>query len=198
MRFAADATNDPNWLSAFQRALQFTLSPPAAAVAQGFGLHLTVKPTQADYVNGDGYLAERVTGMAGFDAEYGELQDDMAARLYLIEPSQQSTGLLNVLTNALLPRVDSTYRLHTYGGARHGTPTSVVPFATSALPILAFAGGRHVLAGRALTQLSRIRYELGNAVRFPYKNGYRYVSFEATALAVLAPQVATSTGHQGR
>jgi hypothetical protein len=194
LRFAAEATGDPRWLTAFRQELAFTLHPSATAKAQGFGLRLTVKPTTSSYSNGGGYLAERGTSSAGFDPEYTELQDDIAARLYTIDKGTESVRLLNALTNVLLPRVDSTYRLHTFGGSRHGAPHSVVPFTTSALPILAFEQGRRDLARRAVGQLTRIRYELGNAIRFPYKNSYRYVSLQATALAVLAPQTPIASG----
>jgi hypothetical protein len=194
LRFAADATGDQRWLTAFQQELGFTLHPSATAKAQGFGFRQTVQPTTSSYSNGDGYLAERGSMSAGFDPEYTELQDDIAARLYAIDSGPGSVRLLNALTNVLLPRVDSSYRLHTYGGARHGTPTSVVPFTTSALPILAFALNRRDLVRRASRQLARVRYELGNAIRFPYKNSYRYVSLQATALAVLARQVPTPAG----
>jgi GT2 family glycosyltransferase len=68
-----------------------------------------------------------------------QLQDDIAARWYALDRSFEAARLMNALTNQLLPRVDTTYRLHTYGGSRHGTPTSTVPFVTTAVPILAFA-----------------------------------------------------------
>jgi hypothetical protein len=194
LRLTAAATGDRRWSAAFARELAFTLHPNASARSAGFGLRYTVSPSVSTDANGAGYLAERGVGAPGFDPEYTELQDDMASVLYAVDRGPESVRLLNLLTNVLLPRVDSSYRLHTYGGSRHGTPTSVVPFTTSALPILAFQLGRGDLVRRAQAQLARIREEIRNATRYPYRNSYRYLGFQSTALAVLAPAASTGTG----
>jgi hypothetical protein len=193
-KLTADATGDARWKKEYQRELTFTLRPPTAA-GRGAGLHVKGVSTSATgLVHAYGYLAERGTGGIGFDPSYTSVQDDIAARLYATGPGQQSLRLMDLFTNALLPRVDRTFRLHTYGGTRHGAPNGVIPFTTTALPILAFEGGRTDLVSRAIAQLARIRTEFGNALQFPYGNSYRLVGLESTALIALAPPISTATG----
>lgn len=193
-KLTADATGDPRWNDEYQRELTFTLRPPPAD-GLGAGLHVKGVATSATgLVHASGYLAERGAGGIGFDPSYTSVQDDIAARLYAIGPSQQSLRLIDLFTNALLPRVDRTFRLHTYGGTRHGAPDGVIPFTTTALPILAFDGGRTDLVSRAIGQLARIRIEFGNALQFPYGNSYRLVGLESTALIALAAPIPTATG----
>ena len=193
-KLTAEATGSPHWNAMYRQELSFTLRPPAAA-GSGAGLHVMgVTTSTAGLMHASGYLAERGVGGIGFDPSYTELQDDIAARLYAIDPDEQSVGLMDLLTNALLPRVDRTFRLHTYGGTRHGAPDGVIPFTTTALPILAFEGGRTDLLSRAIGQLARIRIEFGNALQFPYGNSYRLVGLESTALIALAAPIPTATG----
>jgi hypothetical protein len=186
-QLTADATADPQWQEVFARSLQFTLHPPALRAA--LGLRYAKKPKKADGSDGKGFLAEQGDRGAGYDAEYTQLQSDMLARLYALHPGARYLRLLNVLTNQLLDRVDGQFRLHTQGGTRHGAPGSVVPFTTTALPVLAFAGHRDDLRRRALGQLARVRHELSNALEFPYGNSNRMVGLESTVLMALAPPV---------
>jgi hypothetical protein len=129
------ATGAPRFQTAYESAWSFVLAPPQDKFP-GDGLRIVKEPSNPDGSDGAGYLAENGPGGVGFDAEYSELQLDVASRLYLLSGDARALRLANLLVNMLLPRVGSDWLLDTSGGTRHTEPNRKVPFLTSALAVL--------------------------------------------------------------
>jgi hypothetical protein len=72
------ATGDRTFQKAYESAWSFVLSPPRDKWP-GDGLIIRRRPTRADGSDGKGYLAENGAAGIGFDAEYAELQLDVAS-----------------------------------------------------------------------------------------------------------------------
>ena len=98
----------------------------------------------ADGLDGKGYFTEGAAdAIPGFDAEYTMLQIDFLARLYVINREPVVLRMLNMVTNELMPRVNTTtWRLNTSGGSRHPQLNREFPFDTAALAVLANLGNR--------------------------------------------------------
>jgi hypothetical protein len=139
------ATKDDKYRQTYEASWSFTLSPPQARWP-GAGLVIVKAPTRSDGADGSGYLAETGAGGTGFDAEYTELQLEVASRLYLLSRDPRALRLANLMLNMLLPRVDSAWRLDTSGGTRHTEAVRHVGFLSSALTVLSLYGGRSDLA----------------------------------------------------
>ncbi len=152
---AWNATGNEAFHTAYEQAWTFTLSPPQSRWP-GCGLVVVNAPNHADGSDGAGYLAEIGAGGTGFDAEYTELQLDVASRLYLLSGDPRALRLANLLVNVLLPRVDSSWMLDTSGGTRHTELSRKVPFMTSAFTVLGLDGGRSDLVTRIAPELAAI------------------------------------------
>ena len=160
------ATHEPRFRTAYNQSWAFMLHPPQSRWT-GFGLH--VLPTDSRS-RGDGgaagYLAESGGGPPGFDPEYSAVQLDIISRLYVLSGDPRALRLANLLTNALLPRVDRTWLLDTSGGTRHPWPDRHVPFMTPAIAVLAWLGGRSDLSADIPRQFARISREYRGATRY--------------------------------
>lgn len=160
------ATHEVRFRKAYNQSWTFMLHPPQSRWP-GFGLHML--PT-ASLTRGDGgaagYLAESGGGPPGFDPEYSAVQLDIISRLYVLSGDPRALRLANLLTNALLPRVDRTWLLDTSGGTRHPWPDRHVPFMTPAIAVLAWLGGRSDLAADIPHQFARIDREYRGATKY--------------------------------
>jgi hypothetical protein len=155
------ATGDRRYLAAYNTQWN-TLVDPNQDRWPGAGLVITKTPTSPDDSDGAGYLAEIGAGGTGFDAEYAELQLDVASRLYVVSGDHRALQLMNLLLNQLLPRVSPSWRLSTDSGSRHTEPARTVPFLTSALVVLARHTGRANLAGLATSQFAASAAQYAN------------------------------------
>jgi hypothetical protein len=154
------ATGAPRFQTAYESAWSFVLAPPQDKFP-GDGLRIVKEPSNPDGSDGSGYLAENGPGGVGFDAEYSELQLDVASRLYLLSGDARALRLANLLVNMLLPRVGSDWLLDTSGGTRHTEPNRKVPFLTSALAVLGWRAGRGDLAGLVTSHLAATTMQYG-------------------------------------
>jgi hypothetical protein len=154
------ATAAPRFLAAYEDAWSFVLDPPQDRFP-GDGLRIVKQPSSADGSDGAGYLAENGPGGVGFDAEYSELQLDVACRLYVLSGDPRALRLANLLVNMLLARVDGDWLLDTSEGTRHTDPNRKVPFLTSALAVLGWRAGRADLTGLVASQLAATRTQYG-------------------------------------
>jgi hypothetical protein len=156
------ATGESRFQTAYETAWSFVLQPPQDRFP-GDGLHIVKEPSSPDGSDGAGYLAENGPGGVGFDAEYSELQLDVACRLYLLSGDPRALRLANLLVNMLLPRVGADWLLDTSGGTRHTEPNRKVPFLTSALAVLGWRAGRGDLAGLVTSHLAATTTQYGFA-----------------------------------
>jgi len=154
------ATGASRFLTAYENAFGFVLDPPQDRFP-GDGLRIVKQPSSADGSDGAGYLAENGPGGVGFDAEYSELQLDVACRLYLLSGDPRALRLANLLVNMLLPRVDDSWQLDTSGGTRHTDPNRKVPYLTSALAVLGWRAGRADLARLVASHLAATTTQYG-------------------------------------
>jgi hypothetical protein len=157
---AWQATGAARFQAAYESAWSFVLSPPQDRFP-GDGLRVVKEPSRADGSDGAGYLAENGPGGVGFDAEYSELQLDVASRLYVLSGDARALRLANLLVNMLLPRVGSDWLLDTSGGTRHTEPDRKVPFLTSALAVLGWRAGRADLTGLVTPHLAATTTQYG-------------------------------------
>jgi hypothetical protein len=131
-------TRSPRFLADYGQSWAFTLAPGPRW--PGYGLHYTRVPTKRSGVNGAGYLAEQSgTGAPGYDPHYTLLQQDYVAELYALSRQARVLRLLNLLFNQVRPGINPHTMSIDYGpGSRHSTG-AVALFASSSLPVLAFA-----------------------------------------------------------
>lgn len=135
------ATGDARYRTVFEEGLEFAMRPPADRWG-GHGLVITKEPSRADGADGAGYLTESpLNGNRGFDADYTQVQADIAATLAIITDNPDALRLTNLMINQIMPRVDrKTWQLDTSGGSRHPAPNRTVPFTTGALTVLSARG----------------------------------------------------------
>jgi hypothetical protein len=163
MYIAWRITRNPRYHHAYDASWAFTLHPGSRWA--GLGLQYSRVPKLASGVDGAGYLAEMSPGPPGFDPHYTILQADYAAALYALSHQARVLRLVNLLFNQLQTRTnDRTLTIQTGLGSRHPQPNVSGHLSTCALPVLAFADRRHLLA-LALTQLSLLRTDFLNYVR---------------------------------
>jgi hypothetical protein len=160
------ATGASRFFTAYENAWSFVLDPPQDRFP-GDGLRIVKQPSSPDGSDGAGYLAENGPGGVGFDAEYSELQLDVACRLFVLSGDPRALRLANLLVNMLLPRVDGNWLLDTSGGTRHTDPDRKVPFLTSALAVLSWRAGRADLAGLVASHLAATATQYGFAWNQP-------------------------------
>jgi hypothetical protein len=150
------ATGDEKFHAAYDKAWEFTLHPPQDRWP-GRGLVIVRAPTRANGADGSGYLTETGSDGTGFDAEYSELQLDVASRLYLLSGDPRALRLANLLVNMLLPRIQTTdWLLNTSDGTRHTQPVRTQPLITSAFAVLGLHGGRADLVPDIAPQLQAV------------------------------------------
>ena len=150
---AWQATGNAKYDLAYDQEWATTLSPNQLQWPGG-GLVITKAPSAANGSDGSGYLAEIGPGGTGFDAEYTELQLEVASRLYLLSRDPRALRLANLEVNQLLPRVNSSWMLDTSAGTRHTTLNRSVNFFTPAFTVLSLFGGRADLAVDVLPELN--------------------------------------------
>jgi hypothetical protein len=143
MALAARVTGNPLYTAHYRAAITFATAPPQARWP-GFGFIYTDSSVRADGLDGKGYFTEGAAdAIPGFDAEYTMLQIDFLARLYVINREPVVLRMLNMVTNELMTRVNTTtWRLNTSGGTRHPQMNREFPFDTAALAVLANLGNR--------------------------------------------------------
>lgn len=122
---------------AYEASWSFLTNPPRPRWA-GYGLVVERSPASRGRARAvasrtAGYLTESSGRGPGFDPEYTQLQLDTAASLFVLSHDPRALRLMNLLMNAELPRVSSTFILNATGGSRHSLRT---PFLTSALSLL--------------------------------------------------------------
>jgi hypothetical protein len=145
------ATGDQKYKDLFETCWRHTLLPSQLRW-KGYGLYFLKAPTKADGSDGSGYITE-AQGAPGFDKEYGMLQFSILGRLYLHSRDPRVLRVTNVLCNGLLPHLNKdTMILNCLYGSRHST---LAPFATSAVPVLAWLGGRDDLTALLPDQLAK-------------------------------------------
>lgn len=186
------ATGDPIIHMAYEQAWSFTLRPPQSSWP-GCGLVTLRAPREADGADGAGYLTETGAGGTGFDPEYSSLQLDTATRLYLLSGDPRALRLANMLVNALLPLVDSSWQLDTSDGTRHTQADRYVPLITSAFAVLGLHGDRPDLARFIVPQLTAIEYAYAEPWNV-YGAVYRRALGNDIAVIALATNVAQPVG----
>jgi hypothetical protein len=184
------ATGNATFAGAYRQAFSFVLSPPRTRWP-GRGLVIVKQPTRSDGSDGAGYLAETGAGGTGFDAEYTELQLDVASRLYLLSGDPEVLRLSNLLVNMLLPRVNSSFMLNASGGTRHTEAAREVPLITSAFAVLGLHGGRADLAPLILPALAELQRTYANPIN-NYCEVYRRALGNDVSVIALAAQVSGS------
>lgn len=129
-------TGDPKYMTLYQQQLDFVEKPGSKFPQAGF---ITTKPpTKEDGSDGKGYYTEN----NGLDWYYLEMQADNLAWLYAESKDPKVLRKLNLVTNQLFDRVNtSTWLLDTTGGTRHQAPATKV-FMSPAVGILAWQGNR--------------------------------------------------------
>ncbi len=156
MALTARITGDPKYEAAYQQAMSFAISP-GNAQWKGDGLVVTKTPTIADGSNGAGYLTEKGLGSPGFDADYTQMQLNVATRLYLVSRDPKALWLANLFMNQLLPRVDmSDWLLDTSLGSRHPDAVRHAPFTNSAVTLLALDDHRPDMESMLSSQIANI------------------------------------------
>ena len=133
-------TGEQRYKDLFEVQWKHTLTPDHNRWGKaGYGFFYLKEPTREDGSDGAGYLAE-AEQEPGFDKDYGQVQLTMATRLYVLSKDPRVLRLMNLLFNALLPKVDEkTWILDATYGSRHSLH---LPFFSTGLPVLAFWGGR--------------------------------------------------------
>src|ERR1035441_6884684 len=107
MWLAWQITGDHYFEQQYEDEWAFTMAPPQTRWS-GYGLQLSVTPTDPDGSDGSGYLAESGGGTPGFDPEYTELQLDTATQMYVLSRESRWLRLVNLLYNQLKPRIEVT------------------------------------------------------------------------------------------
>ncbi len=168
------ATGDDRYRAVYWDAIEFAQNP--GDKWPGRGLVITKKPTSDSGADGAGYLTEaRSGGRPGFDADYTQVQADMAAMTALVTEDSRAVRLTNLLVNQLMPRVDQTrWLLNTSNGSRHTDRVRFVPFTTSALTVLARRGRPDLAAVAGAQSKSSAAYVTSDRGEAAYKMwGYR-------------------------
>jgi hypothetical protein len=147
------ATGNAKYDLAYEQEWATTLTPNQLQWPGG-GLVISKAPTVANGSDGSGYLAEIGPGGTGFDAEYTELQLEVASRLFLLSGDPRALRIANLEVNQLLPRVNSSWMLDTSAGTRHTALNRSVNFLTPAFTVLNLFGGRADLAADVLPELN--------------------------------------------
>jgi hypothetical protein len=192
---AWQATGSPTLRANYDASWAFLLHPGSRH--PGFGLHVTRPYHRPDGSDGSGYLAESGGGAPGFDADYTQLQNDEAARLYVDSRDPRALLLVNLLTNQLLRRRTAAWLLDTSLGSRHPAAHRFIPFTTSALAVLAWLAGRRDLRRHLPGQLRQVRLTMCGGLTYSSANLYRAMGNEVSVLlraAQLAGRAAPSTG----
>ncbi|MEV4636416.1 hypothetical protein AB0J80_03595 [Actinoplanes sp. NPDC049548] len=154
MALAARLTGNAKYLTAYETALTFAVSPPQSRWP-GYGFVYTSKGTQEDGRDSKGYFTEAVSE-PGFDAEYTMLQLDLLSPLYLINKDHRVLRYLNAITNQLWDRVNTaTWRMDTSGGTRHPQIGREFPYDTASVSVLANVGGRTDLEPYISSQIAK-------------------------------------------
>lgn len=129
-------TGDPRYKALYDRAVEFATAPPQSRWP-GKGLQYTTEPTRADGSNGAGYLTEQGGGGVGFDADYTQMQADIASIMVLTIDDARSRRLANLLLNQVLARTDTgSWQIDTSGGTRRQEVGRTIPFTTGALAVM--------------------------------------------------------------
>ena len=146
-------TGEQKYKDLFETQWKHTLSPDANRWGKyGYGLFYIKEPTKEDGADGAAYLAE-AEQEPGFDKDYGQVQLTMATRLYVMSKDARVLRLMNLLFNALDPKIDrKTWVLDATYGSRHSLH---LPFFSCGLPILALYGGRADLAPAVADQFEK-------------------------------------------
>jgi hypothetical protein len=162
---------------AYEASWTFLTDPPKPRWA-GYGLIIkrspkrfarTVEAGRLTKSNAEfGYLAESNGGPPGFDPEYTQLQLDAAASLFVLTHDPRALRLMNLLMNAELPRVNSTFVLNATDGSRHSLYT---PFLTSALALLV-RYGRPDLAPLVPAQTAQMISSYKTFMVYTHRNFY--------------------------
>ncbi len=183
---AGKATGSAAFVRAYRQALSFAISPPQRRWS-GRGLVIVRQPTRADGSDGTGYLTETGAGGTGYDAEYTQLQLDVAGRLYLLSGDPQVLRLSNLLVNMLLPRISSSFMLNTGGGTRHTEARREVPLITSAFAVLGLHGGRADLVPLILPALAALQRTYADPIN-DYGEVYRRALGSDVSVIALAAE----------
>ncbi len=183
MAFAYKLTANPKYETAFRAAWQFDISPPVARWP-GYGLIYTKVPSRSDGSDGSAYLTEKGTGNPGFDADYVDMQADVATKIYLLTGDPQALRLMNLLVNQLLPRVKDGKFLDTSGGSRHTAPHRQVDFTTAAVGVLVRRGGRTDLDAIYLAQVSNLVRALKGARGYTSPGWYQDIGEGPSSLLI--------------
>jgi hypothetical protein len=163
MALAWRLTGSPEFYDDYETALQFAINPPQDRWP-GFGFVVTKAANNTDGSDGSGYFTEAGATGPGYDGDYSQLQDEQLSRLFLVTNDPQVLKLLNMVTNQLLWRTDTTtWMTDSSGGTRHNYPHN--PFDTSALAVLTALGRRTDLAGYVNSQLAATVSEFTGALR---------------------------------
>jgi hypothetical protein len=206
-------TGDPAFAGAYEASWTLTLHPPSDRFP-GRGLQLSRQPTRDDWADGVGFLTEQEPGTdrIGFDPDYSQLQLDVASTLFVVSHDVRALRLMNVIINALLPRVGADLTLNAVGGVRRSSTLSLL---TPALDVLAQSGSRPDLVALDNAQLIREQRDFDAFLRSPDGGAepgfYRGVSTwlavpvmaaqartAAASLVSSAPQISSSAPRRGR
>jgi hypothetical protein len=140
-------TKDAAWQTRYTTHLNFTISPPQTGQTAGFGIYLRQSdgsyalypsnlPTNADWSDGQGYLAESTnqtpSSPKGLDYDYLQLQMDVVTKLWHWSKDPWALKIMNIFINlALNVQKNGVNRLNTTtwswdatGGTRHNLVTS--------------------------------------------------------------------------
>ncbi|WP_198028941.1 hypothetical protein [Actinoplanes sp. N902-109] len=152
------ATGDDRYRTVYIDAMEFAQRP--GTNWPGRGLVMTRNPSVEGGLDGAGYLTEaKGNGRPGFDADYTQVQADMAAMIALVTEDSRAVRLTNLLVNQLMPRVDrSRWLLNSGGGTRHTEKFRLIPFTTSAVTVLARRGRPDLAAIAGAQSKSAVAY----------------------------------------
>jgi hypothetical protein len=157
---------------AYRSALDFAVDPGTTQF-KGRGFVVTRAGAAADGSDGAGYFTETGATSTGFDPDYTMLQSEQLARLYLVTEDPAVLRLLNMVTNALLPRVNRTdWMMDGSGGTRHDYKIPE-PFDSSAVVVLGYRGGRTDLRPLAASEIAAIDKEFRHSLTYSPKVGDR-------------------------
>ncbi|RZS87371.1 hypothetical protein EV189_2799 [Motilibacter rhizosphaerae] len=191
MAFAQRLTGDAAYGARYREALEFALHPQGRGHAPaGAGLVVTRRGARADGSDGAGYLSESAGGAEGFDPDYGQVQLDVALRLWLLERDTESLRLVNLLYGQLAQRVDvARDRLDTSGGSRHQEPGRWIYFDSAAPVALWRLDGRDDLRRPALAVCSHLVPRFASTYQGADPNEYFALGSQA-AMTVLVAHLA--------
>ncbi|HAU36584.1 MAG TPA: hypothetical protein DCX07_02565 [Phycisphaerales bacterium] len=190
-------TGEQTYLDQFEDQWDYLWDPPAPFA--DYGVTIEVTPTENDYSDGMGYLAEGGAYGIGYDPDYGQLQLSLATNLFLAADAEgdsttrlKAQRLLNLLINKAFygdeyhtPGISEDWILDCSYGSRHRF--SGCPFNNPALQALYLLGDRDDFESDVLGQYNEVERSYRNVtMSSPSVNTYRGLEIDVAMFLLMS------------